>query len=61
MNEISDYSHIWWIQALEGKDIKEIMTNVGSGGGAAPAAAAPAGGEEAAAPAEDKKKEEGKW
>lgn len=49
-----------WIilQALEGKDVKELLTNVGSGGGAAaPAAAggAAAGGD---APAEEEKKEE---
>lgn len=50
----------FFIQALEGKDVKELMTNVGSAGPAAPAAgggaAAPA---EAAAGGEDKKKEEG--
>jgi large subunit ribosomal protein LP1 len=48
-------------QALEGKDVKDLLLNVGSGGGAAPAAggAAAAGGD---APAEEKaeeKKEEG--
>lgn len=47
-------------QALEGKDVKDLLVNVGSGGGAAPAAAggAAAGGaaEEAAAEAP---KEEG--
>lgn len=47
-------------QALEGKDVKDLLVNVGSGGGAAaPAAgaAAAAGGD--AAPAEEEKKEEG--
>ena len=50
---------IFHLQALEGKDIKELLTNVGSAGPAAPAggAAAPAAAE---APAEEKKKEEGK-
>ena len=45
------------IQALEGKDIKELLTNIGSAGPAAPVAAGGAAPE--AAPAEDKKKEEG--
>jgi hypothetical protein len=49
------------VQALEGKDVKDLLLNVGSGGGAAPAAggAAPAAGD---APAEEKaaEKEEGK-
>jgi hypothetical protein len=48
------------VQALEGKDVKDLLLNVGSGGGAAPAAggAAPASGD---APAEEKaaEKEEG--
>ena len=49
-------------QALEGKDVKDLLLNVGSGGGAAPAAggAAPAaGGAADAAPAAEEKKEEG--
>jgi ribosomal protein L12E/L44/L45/RPP1/RPP2 len=52
-------SDIW--QALEGKDVKDLLLNVGSGGGAAPAAAsggaagAAAGG--ADAPAEEEKEE----
>jgi hypothetical protein len=45
-------------QALEGKDVKDLLLNVGSGGGAAPAAGgAAAGGDTAAAeaaPAEEK-------
>ncbi|BGP60014.1 hypothetical protein NBRC10512v2_001316 [Rhodotorula toruloides] len=49
-------------KALEGKDVKELPTNVGSGAGA-PAAAAPGAGAAAggdAAPAEEKAKEEEK-
>ncbi len=50
-------------KALEGKDVKELLTNVG-GGGAAVAVAAPAGGAAAAggdaAPAAEEKKEEEK-
>ena len=43
-------------QALEGKDVKELLTNVGSGGGgAAPAAGGAAAG--GAAPAEEAKEE----
>ena len=50
-------------KALEGKDIKEMLTNVGGGG--APAAGAPAAGGAAAAaggdaPAAEEKKEEAK-
>ncbi|KAG5949469.1 hypothetical protein E4U53_005860 [Claviceps sorghi] len=54
---------IWtsiFAKALVGKDLKDLLVNVGSGGGAAaPAAggAAAAGGD--AAPAEEEKKEEG--
>lgn len=43
-------------KALEGKDVKELLSNVGAGGGA-PAAAVPAGGAPAAAAAEEKKEE----
>lgn len=43
-------------QALEGKDVKDLLTNVGSGG-AAPAAAAATGGAAPAAAAEEKKEE----
>ena len=52
-------------KALEGKDVKSMLTNIGAGGGA-PAAAAPgaaAGGAAAAggdAPAAEEKKEEAK-
>lgn len=58
-------SNAYTSQALEGKDVKDMLLNVGSGGGAA--AAAPAaggaggasGGAAADAPAEEEKKEEG--
>ena len=43
-------------QALEGKDVKDLLLNVGSGGGAATAPAT--GGAAAAAPAEAEKEEE---
>jgi len=45
-------------KALAGKDVKELLSNVGGGGGA-PAAGAPAAaaGGDAAAPAEEKKEE----
>ncbi|WBW73554.1 ribosomal protein P1 Rpp101 [Schizosaccharomyces osmophilus] len=49
---------IWatiFAKALEGKDLKELLLNIGSGAGAAPVAApAPAAGE---APAAEKKEE----
>jgi len=56
---IEDVEPIWtslFAKALEGKDVKDLLLNVGSGGGAA---AAPAGGAAAggAAPAEEKKEE----
>jgi len=51
-------------KALEGKNVKDMLTNVGSGGGAPAAAAvggAPAaGGAAAEAPKEEEKKEEEK-
>ena len=51
-------------QALEGKNVKDLLLNVGSGGGAAAApTGGAAGGAAADAPAEEKqeeKKEEGK-
>ncbi|KAG5987938.1 hypothetical protein E4U52_007055 [Claviceps spartinae] len=60
---IQDVEPIWtsiFAKALEGKDIKDMLVNVGSGGGAAaPAAggaAAAAGGDDA--PAEEAKEEE---
>ncbi|PSN63953.1 ribosomal protein 60S [Corynespora cassiicola Philippines] len=59
--KIEDVEPIWtslFAKALEGKDVKDLLLNVGSGGGAAPAAAggAAAGGDAgAAAPAEEEK------
>ena len=38
-------------KALEGKDVRDLLTNVGSGGGAAAAPAAAGGAEAADAPA----------
>uniref|UniRef100_A7KMW5 60S acidic ribosomal protein P1 n=5 Tax=Melampsora medusae f. sp. deltoidis TaxID=258770 RepID=A7KMW5_9BASI len=61
-----DVEPIWatlLAKALEGKDIKDMLTNVGSGGGGAAAApavgggAAAAGGDAAAPKAEEKKEE----
>ncbi|EQL03472.1 hypothetical protein G6O67_006523 [Ophiocordyceps sinensis] len=54
---------IWttiFAQALEGKDVKDLLVNVGSGGGAAAAATsgAPAAGGADAPAAEEKKEEE---
>ncbi|PYI04908.1 hypothetical protein BO78DRAFT_430997 [Aspergillus sclerotiicarbonarius CBS 121057] len=50
--KVPEVEPIWtsiFAKALEGKDIKDLLTNVGSAG---PAAAAPAAGGAAAAPAE---------
>jgi ribosomal protein L12E/L44/L45/RPP1/RPP2 len=63
--KVPEIEPIWttlFAKALEGKDVKDLLLNVGSGGGAAPAAggAAPAAGA-ADAPAAEEKKEEGKW
>lgn len=51
------------LQALEGKDVKDLLTNVGSGGGAAAPAAggAAAGGAAAAEEAKEEAKEEGAY
>ncbi|WBW74703.1 ribosomal protein P1 Rpp103 [Schizosaccharomyces osmophilus] len=49
---------IWasiFAKALEGKDLKELLLNIGSGAAAAPVAGAPAAAGEA--PAEEKKEE----
>ncbi|CAK5279772.1 unnamed protein product [Mycena citricolor] len=46
-------------KALEGKNVKELLSNVGSGGGA-PAASAPSGAAGGAAAAEEAPKEEAK-
>ncbi|KAF2035488.1 ribosomal protein 60S [Setomelanomma holmii] len=63
--KIEDVEPIWttlFSKALEGKDVKDLLLNVGSGGGAAAApAAGGAGGAAAggdAAPAEEEKEEE---
>ena len=63
--KIEDVEPIWttlFAKALEGKDVKDLLLNVGSGGGAAAApAAGGAGGAAAggdAAPAEEEKEEE---
>ncbi|KAJ5215045.1 60S acidic ribosomal protein P1 [Penicillium chermesinum] len=59
--KVPEIEPIWasiFAKALEGKDVKELLTNVGSAGPAA--AAAPAAGgaaADAAAPAEEKKEE----
>ncbi|KAF5865585.1 hypothetical protein ETB97_003002 [Aspergillus alliaceus] len=53
--KVQDVEPIWtsiFAKALEGKDIKDLLTNVGSAGAAAPAAAAAGGA------AEEKKEEE---
>ncbi|KAL8971380.1 MAG: hypothetical protein Q9183_001083 [Haloplaca sp. 2 TL-2023] len=46
------------VTALEGKNVKDMLTNVGSGGGAAAAPTGGAGGAAPDAPAEEAKKEE---
>jgi len=58
--KIEEVEPIWttlFAKALEGKDVKDLLLNVGSGGGAAaaPAASGAAGG---AAPVEEAKEEE---
>ncbi|KAL1586772.1 Large ribosomal subunit protein P1 [Cladosporium halotolerans] len=61
--KVPEIEPIWtsiFAKALEGKDVKELLLNVGSGGGAAaPAAggAAPAAGAAEEAPAEKKEEE----
>jgi len=60
---ISDVEPIWttlFAKALEGKDVKDMLLNVGSGGGAAAAAPAAGGAGAGAAdePAAEEKKEE---
>ncbi|KAH3917368.1 60S acidic ribosomal protein P1 [Parastagonospora nodorum] len=65
--KIEEVEPIWttlFAKALEGKDVKDLLLNVGSGGGAASAPAAGGAGGAAAggadAPAEEEKKEEEK-
>ncbi|KAK5992203.1 60S acidic ribosomal protein P1 [Cladobotryum mycophilum] len=60
--KIENVEPIWatiFAKALEGKDVKDLLVNVGSGGGAAPAAggAAAAGGATEAAVEEEKEEE----
>jgi len=61
---ITEVEPIWtslFAKALDGKDVKDLLLNVGSGGGAAAAPAAGAGGAGGDAPAaEEKPKEEEK-
>ncbi|KAG8624523.1 hypothetical protein KVT40_007590 [Elsinoe batatas] len=64
--KVPDVEPIWtslFAKTLEGKDVKDLLLNVGSGGGAAAApaaggAAAAAGGDASAPAAEEKKEEE---
>lgn len=60
---VEEVEPIWttlFAKALEGKNVKDMLLNVGSGGGAAaaPAGAASGGGPAADAPAEEEKKAE---
>ncbi|KAF2809534.1 ribosomal protein 60S [Mytilinidion resinicola] len=63
--KVEEVEPIWttlFAKALEGKDVKDLLLNVGSGGGAAAAAtsggAAAAGGAAEDAPAAEEKEEE---
>ncbi|KAI5462098.1 60s acidic ribosomal protein-domain-containing protein [Mariannaea sp. PMI_226] len=62
--KVEEVEPIWtsiFAKALEGKDVKELLVNVGSGGGAAAAGgavAAAAGGDAAEAAEEEAKEEE---
>merc|ERR1711964_58679 len=63
--KIDDVEPIWtslFAKALEGKDVKDLLLNVGSCGGAAaaPAAGGAAGGEAAAEETKEEEKEEAK-
>jgi len=63
--KVADIEPIWtqlFAKALEGKDVKDLLSNVGSGGGAAAAGGAAAGGaaaggDAAAAPEAEKEPE----
>ncbi|TAQ91432.1 hypothetical protein B7494_g212 [Chlorociboria aeruginascens] len=60
---VADVEPIWtslFAKALEGKDVKDLLLNVGSGGGAAAAPSAGAAAAGGAAPAEEEAKEEKK-
>ncbi|EDV23278.1 60S acidic ribosomal protein P1 [Trichoplax sp. H2] len=55
-----DYEPYWpnlFAKALAGRNIKDLITNVGSGAAAAPAAAAAGGGDATDAPAAEKEAE----
>ncbi|KAF3933645.1 hypothetical protein ABW20_dc0106555 [Dactylellina cionopaga] len=57
---ITDVEPIWtslFAKALDGKDVKDLLLNVGSGGGAAAAGGAPAAAAGGAAAAEETKEE----
>ncbi|GAD96797.1 60S acidic ribosomal protein P1 [Paecilomyces variotii No. 5] len=61
--KVQEVEPIWtqlFAKALEGKDIKDLLTNVGSGGAAAPAAGGAVSAEAAPAAAAEEKKEEEK-
>ncbi|KAI9798318.1 MAG: 60S acidic ribosomal protein P1 [Piccolia ochrophora] len=57
---VQEVEPIWtslFAKALEGKDVKDLLLNVGSGGGAAAAPATGGGAAAGDAPAEEKKEE----
>jgi len=59
--KIEEVEPIWttlFAKALDGKDVKDLLLNVGSGGGAAPAAGGASSGAGGAAAAEETKEEE---
>ncbi|KAJ4317578.1 60S acidic ribosomal protein P1 [Neodidymelliopsis sp. IMI 364377] len=61
--KIEEVEPIWttlFAKALEGKDVKDLLLNVGSGGGAPAAGGAAAGGAAAGGAAEDAPAEEAK-
>ncbi|RWS01562.1 ribosomal protein LP1-like protein [Dinothrombium tinctorium] len=58
--EVEPYWPSLFAKALDGIDLKQLISNVGSGVGSAPAAAAPAGGAPASAAAAEEKKEDAK-
>ncbi|KAF8421924.1 60S acidic ribosomal protein P1 [Tirmania nivea] len=61
--KVEEVEPIWttlFAKALEGKDVKDLLLNVGSGGGAAPAAAPPGGAAATGGAAPEAAKEEEK-
>ncbi|KAI0896777.1 60S acidic ribosomal protein P1 [Annulohypoxylon nitens] len=59
--KVADVEPIWtslFAKALEGKDVKDLLSNVGSGGGAAAAGPGAAAGGAGGAAAEEAKEEE---